>query len=90
MLMLSKGTPLADLKPLNQPSRKEAVELLPLIRGKADLRGPDHSDDTRRPIRGPGSIMLVRSRMLYARAALNAKGNVQFGLRHIRKHRCCT
>lgn len=30
------------------------------------------------------SINFVRSRMLYARPALNAKGSVQFGLRHIR------
>ena len=90
MLMASKGIPLADLKPLNQPSRKEAVEDQPLIKDKADLHGPTRSNNTQQPIRGPGSIMLVRSRMLYARAALNAKGNVQFGLRHIRKHSVCT
>jgi telomerase reverse transcriptase len=35
--------------------------------------------------RGPSEISLVRSRMLYARAALNARGLVHFGLRHIRK-----
>jgi hypothetical protein len=34
--------------------------------------------------RAPGSITFVRSRMLYAKAALNAKGGVRFGLRHIR------
>jgi hypothetical protein len=33
----------------------------------------------------PGSITFVRNRMLYARAALNAKGEVRYGLRHIRK-----
>lgn len=33
----------------------------------------------------PGSIHFVRSRMLYARPALNAKAEVTFGLRHIRK-----
>ncbi|PSR90444.1 hypothetical protein BD289DRAFT_481688 [Coniella lustricola] len=33
--------------------------------------------------RKPMDISFVRSRMLYARAALNARGNVQFGLRHI-------
>ena len=32
----------------------------------------------------PSSISFVRSRMMYARAALNAQGNVRFGLRHIR------
>ncbi|OJD24892.1 hypothetical protein ACJ73_03741 [Blastomyces percursus] len=31
----------------------------------------------------PATITFVRSRMLYARAAFNAKGRVRFGLRHI-------
>ena len=31
------------------------------------------------------TITFVRSRMLYARAALNAKGGVRFGMRHIRR-----
>lgn len=35
--------------------------------------------------RKPTDIIFVRSRMLYARAALNARGLVNFGLRHIRK-----
>lgn len=33
----------------------------------------------------PAEITFVRNRMLYARAALNARGNVHFGLRHIRR-----
>jgi hypothetical protein len=33
----------------------------------------------------PGSISFVRSRMLFAKAALNAHGAVRFGLRHIRE-----
>ncbi|KAF2259198.1 hypothetical protein CC78DRAFT_525270, partial [Lojkania enalia] len=36
-----------------------------------------------REIRNPGEITFVRNRMLYARAALNAKGGVRFGMRHI-------
>lgn len=32
----------------------------------------------------PGAITFVRNRMLYAKPALNAKGGVRFGLRHIR------
>ena len=36
--------------------------------------------------RKPGDIVFVRSRMMYARAALNADGDVRFGLRHIRKY----
>jgi hypothetical protein len=35
--------------------------------------------------RGPSAITFVRSRMLYAKAALNAKGGVRFGMRHIRR-----
>ena len=38
----------------------------------------------RQPIHSPGDIVFVRRRMFYARAALNAKGLVRFGLRHIR------
>ncbi|KAI1868579.1 uncharacterized protein JN550_006154 [Neoarthrinium moseri] len=33
--------------------------------------------------RSPSDIIFVRNRMLYARAALNARGLVHFGLRHI-------
>ncbi|KAF9730455.1 telomerase reverse transcriptase [Paraphaeosphaeria minitans] len=33
--------------------------------------------------RTPNAITFVRSRMMYARAALNAKGGVRFGMRHI-------
>lgn len=35
--------------------------------------------------RMPNAITFVRNRMLYARAALNAKGGVRFGMRHIRE-----
>lgn len=35
--------------------------------------------------RKPTEIHFVRSRMLYARATLNARGLVHFGLRHIRE-----
>jgi telomerase reverse transcriptase len=35
--------------------------------------------------RSPSAITFVRSRMLYAKAALNAKGGVRFGMRHIRR-----
>jgi hypothetical protein len=34
--------------------------------------------------KSPSTITFVRSRMLYAKAALNAKGGVRFGMRHIR------
>ena len=35
--------------------------------------------------KSPTVIIFVRRRMFYARAALNAKGQVTFGLRHIRE-----
>lgn len=35
--------------------------------------------------RQPNAITFVRNRILYARAALNAKGGVRFGMRHIRE-----
>ena len=37
--------------------------------------------------RCPSAISFVRSRMMYARAAINAKGEVKLGLRHIREYR---
>lgn len=40
-------------------------------------------------LRLPSEITFVRSRMMYARAALNARGNVHFGLRHIRRLLTC-
>jgi len=54
------------------------------------------SDTARRPVSGaigsphlhcrsPVAITFVRHRMFYARAALNAKAKVTFGLRHIRE-----
>lgn len=35
-------------------------------------------------LRSPASINFIRNRIFYARVALNAKGKVRFGLRHIR------
>ena len=54
-----------------------------------DTKIPELSTATRRAsleIERPLSeITLVRSRMLYARAALNSRGSVYVGLRHIRE-----
>ncbi|KAL2756260.1 hypothetical protein ACRALDRAFT_1070651 [Sodiomyces alcalophilus JCM 7366] len=44
-----------------------------------DSRAPNVST----PEVPPSEILFVRTRMLYARPAINARGNVQFGLRHI-------
>ena len=37
-----------------------------------------------RVLNKPGDISFVRNRLLYARAAVNAKGETRLGLRHIR------
>lgn len=47
-------------------------------------KSPDEKANPLSPVT-PGDILFVRNRMLYARAALNAKGTVRFGLRHIRE-----
>jgi hypothetical protein len=49
-----------------------------------ELLRPDTTDLGRLEKR-PSEIIFVRNRMLYARAALNARGLVQFGFRHIRE-----
>jgi hypothetical protein len=65
------GKPISEIK-----SRSSAVPVpVPLTR-EAALKGED---------RKPSAIVFIRSRMFYARAALNAKGSVRFGMRHIRK-----
>lgn len=48
-------------------------------------RPPRSSAAPENPCHTPSTISFIRSRMLYARAALNARGLVHFGLRHIRK-----
>ncbi|KAB2578511.1 Telomerase reverse transcriptase [Lasiodiplodia theobromae] len=69
------GKPLADLEPVFPLQNSSAHEV------SIPAPGPERPGD-----RGSDSltaIAFVRSRMLYARAALNAKGEVRFGLRHI-------
>ncbi|KAL2018698.1 hypothetical protein VTK56DRAFT_472 [Thermocarpiscus australiensis] len=57
------------------------LEVLPAVANKADP-SPSSADLRNAELR-PSEITFVRSRMLYARAALNARGLVHFGLRHI-------
>lgn len=64
------GIPLSELEPITQVQRSKILELETSSKGGTVLR--------------PSEIAFVRSRMLYAKAALNARGLVQFGLRHIR------
>lgn len=64
------GIPISELEPLAQAADKSPPSATGLR--SAELR--------------PSEITFVRSRMLYARAALNARGLVHFGLRHIRMY----
>ena len=67
------GSPITDLCVL-PPKQIPATEKNPKS-GRVVPR-----DDAKKP----AEISFVRNRMFYARAALNARGNVTFGLRHIR------
>jgi telomerase reverse transcriptase len=64
------GIPISELDPLTKSADKEVSLPTSFSTSNAELR--------------PSDISFVRSRMLYARAALNARGLVHFGLRHIR------
>ncbi len=66
------GQPLGELPILGQNLRLEAT----VKRGMNDKRVP----------RTPSSVNFVRSRMMYARASTNVKGDVHFGLRHNREY----
>ncbi|KAI9782484.1 MAG: hypothetical protein M1839_004970 [Geoglossum umbratile] len=76
------GTPLIDL-PTGQNLLKPP---LPEVSAPAEVPGmPGKVTPKAKPLdpRTPGGITFVRNRMLYARAALNSKGDVRSGLRHI-------
>lgn len=70
------GTSLSDLPVLDDKSRTDAVT----TNTEAIFKLPPRPV---RILRQPPSISFVRSRMFYARATLNGKGKVNFGLRHI-------
>lgn len=78
------GTPLTDLPPL--VAQKPLI--LPNQLKQADS-GLSNSralhDVSRQTVNSPSAIYFVRNRMFYTRAALNTKGRVTFGLRHIRE-----
>jgi hypothetical protein len=69
------GVPLSEFQTLPEGSDK-SPHFAPIKGGPRMASSVVHS---------PSSINFVRSRMLYARAALNAQGGVRFGLRHIRE-----
>lgn len=83
LCFVSIGTPLTELqarsaiKTLPKPQElKSSVNLQALSKPTANLQ---------KALKSSAKIIFVRNRMFYARAALNAKGKVRFGLRHIRK-----
>ncbi|KAF2440997.1 hypothetical protein P171DRAFT_86698 [Karstenula rhodostoma CBS 690.94] len=77
-LLQMSGIPISELQPVPPPDG-----VPPAV--------PANNFTTRKPNsltsenRTPNAITFVRNRMLYARAALNAKGGVRFGMRHIRE-----
>ncbi|KAK1752439.1 hypothetical protein QBC47DRAFT_57775 [Echria macrotheca] len=64
------GIPVSELEFIQTEAPKEA---------KSELKGEQQAVEV-----SPSEIIFVRNRMFYARAALNARGLVHFGLRHIR------
>ena len=74
------GKPLPDLTVIVPTERPTKIEQ-PL--SKDEGRGSEAAIHPTEGPRSPASICFVRSRMYYARAALNIKGEVIFGLRHI-------
>ena len=78
------GTPLTDLPPLlSQKSLNLPNQLKQADSGLSNNRLLH--DVSQQTVNSPGAINFVRNRMFYARAALNTKGRVTFGLRHIRE-----
>ncbi|KAF2831905.1 hypothetical protein CC86DRAFT_82738 [Ophiobolus disseminans] len=70
------GSPISDLK--HDQKRKDDQ-----ANGEIDQVAKEVLPSQRSEQKSPGAITFVRSRMLYAKAALNAKGGVRFGMRHI-------
>ncbi|MCJ1405445.1 hypothetical protein MMC11_008673 [Xylographa trunciseda] len=69
------GVPLSELPTLENSDRS-------LHKGEA-ATNCSSSSNIKSTLRNPLSISFVRNRMMHARFALNARGDVQFGLRHI-------
>lgn len=67
------GPPMFDLQPIT-PANTAIAQAHPTGRPGALSTGE----------RTPCEVAFVRSRMFYAKAALNAKGGIRFGMRHIR------
>ncbi|KAI4928873.1 hypothetical protein J4E85_005495 [Alternaria conjuncta] len=77
------GVPVHEVK-LDEPQKSN------IARVNADKQALTKSSQLKIESKKPGAITFVRSRMLYAKAALNAKGGVRFGMRHIHVLNRCT
>ena len=75
------GLPMTDLKIL-EPGESVNRDILLHVADKSQMP-PRAAANAMQGSRKPASICFVRNRMFYARAALNTKGKVIFGLRHI-------
>ncbi|KAL8795794.1 MAG: hypothetical protein Q9195_001846 [Heterodermia aff. obscurata] len=76
------GTPLTELRTMTM---RDTVEYLSTERLSTIAQPSRTTKTVSKSPRNPAAIYLVRSRMFFARAALNAKGKITFGLRHIRQ-----
>ncbi|MCJ1384110.1 hypothetical protein MMC17_007226 [Xylographa soralifera] len=69
------GAPLSELPTLEKSDGS--------VRKEKATKSCSSSSKNKSALRNPTSIFFVRNRMMHARSALNARGDVQFGLRHI-------
>ena len=86
MLITALGIPLTELTPLLSPN---SLTLPNQLKQADSGLGNTHvlHSISRETVNSSSAINFVRNRMFYARAALNTKGRVTFGLRHIREFR---
>lgn len=73
------GVPLSELKPVSPTRGSLPVDRTNSITSK-------NRQVLANETRSASAICFVRSRMFYAKPALNARGGVRFGLRHIRMY----
>ncbi|CRG91151.1 telomerase reverse transcriptase [Talaromyces islandicus] len=77
------GVYLSELEPLDEVKVKAGINTDAKISGDTESKGISNSKSAAETLHKPNSIVFVRRRMLYARPALNARGGIRFGLRHI-------
>lgn len=89
MLNLFTGVPLSQLEQLEQDTVRQDRNAKAIAHGVparcavAESKGKESIGN--KMMHKPNSILFVRRRMLYARPTLNGKGEVRFGLKHIRR-----